>query len=674
MPISSTPDTRNAAARGVASCRFLPVHFAILLAFLTTSHLPPTPSISPIRSPFSFAIVAEAAPSRTATSRPSEERQRRRRQRDQSSPGDRRRQRNERASRKDDYRYGYEYQDEEGNEENDSNAVSELSLQGLFITQKPRDVIDGVRSAFSNAFRGAFYGVVAFFASPISGGAKDGKIGLLKGLLSGIVLGVAMPVAGLLWGGYQILRGVVATPEAIVDGFLGCKIWDETNRTWGEYRLEQDMEEIKVSMKEEQAQSMQKGQSNGSRKEFAPTSRKVKSTEYYDLLEVRTDATTSEIRSAYRKKARIIHPDKNPDDPDAERKFRELSAAYLTLSDPIKRERYDSLGIGVHPEKPEGSEGGPAMLDPFVFFAVLFGSEQVEPYVGELGVATAFDALIKLGAVEGAPKTFQSWDDLTSAFGWSETALKGRKRQAEIALHLRSRVADYVDGFLALDAFKDSCWEEAINIAKGGSYGGTFLLAIGPALVAEADNFLGYRASILGSWRGPVSNVKRNMLFLRRKLAVTKAIFRTIREGLKAVYASSQIVQDADEVQSRCLKREKIGKPEKVVFTDTELLKDNLSNTIPSFFSLAWAINFVDISNTLSGACQKLFYDADVSSWEERLLRAEAIQILGSQFYLVGMEVMGGNSTFTGDVDDIKARANAAFMESLKKVYMSLVA
>ena len=107
-------------------------------------------------------------------------------------------------------------------------------------------------------------------------------------------------------------------------------------------------------------------------------------------------------------------------------------------------------------------------------------------------------------------------------------------------------------------------------------------------------------------------------------------------------------------------------KPDRVVFNDKELLKDNLSNTIPTVLDLAWAINYVDISNTLYGACGKLFYDADVSSWEERLRRAEAVHILGSQFYLVGLEVTGGNTTSTGNVDDIKAQANAAFMESLK--------
>lgn len=247
--------------------------------------------------------------------------------------------------------------------------------------------------------------------------------------------------------------------------------------TWGEYRLNDDLEEIKTAMKKEEENA--RANRKNEKKDYV-SSRKVKNTEYYDIFGVTPDATSSEIRSAYRKKARIIHPDKNPDDPDAEKKFRELSAAYQTLSDPDKRKRYDASGEGVNPEQAANGEGGLSMLDPYVFFAVLFASEQVEPYIGELGLAHTFDALLKLG--DGGPKSFESWEHLKTTLGWNEVSLKKRKRQADIAVHLRNRVADYVDGFLALDAFKESCWEEAVNIAKGGSYGATFLLAIGPAV------------------------------------------------------------------------------------------------------------------------------------------------------------------------------------------------
>ena len=179
-------------------------------------------------------------------------------------------------------------------------------------------------------------------------------------------------------------------------------------------------------------------------------------------------------------------------------------------------------------------------------------------------------------------------------------------------------------------------------------------------LVAEADAFLGYRSSVLGSWRGPVSNTKRNLLLLRRKWGVTKAVLRTVKESFKALYESAEVIPIDDETRrQRRLEKNKGGRerrePKKVVFNDKELLKDNLSNTIPTVLDMAWAINYVDISNTLYGACNKLFHDADISSWEERLRRAEAVHILGSQFYLLGLEVTGGNTTLSGDVDDIKA-------------------
>mmetsp|Transcript_11319 Transcript_11319/g.24886 ORF Transcript_11319/g.24886 Transcript_11319/m.24886 type:complete len:642 (-) Transcript_11319:64-1989(-) len=552
-------------------------------------------------------------------------------------------------------------------EQAESPFGSSLSLGGLFVTQKPRDALEGIRSAFSNALRGSFYGLAALFASPI-GGLKFGAGGVVVGLITGVFLGVAMPLIGFVAAGCQILRGLVATPEAFVDGFIHSKIFDETKRTWIEYRLDEDIKEIEEEQKGEKVKQQSNGNGGGSgrRKSSASSSRKVKSTEYYDLLGIQTDAAPSDIRSAYRKMARQVHPDKNPDDPEAGQKFRELSAAYQTLSDPAKRKRYDSSGVGVDPEQPEGA-GGSVMLDPIVFFAILFGSEQVEPYIGELGMATTFDALLKLGSA-GSATSFESWEDVKTAFGWSEAGLKRRKRETEIAIHLRSRVADYVDGFLALDAFKDSCWEEAVSIAKGGSYGASFLLAIGPALVAEADAFLGYRSSVLGSWRGPVSNAKRNLLFLRRKFSVTKAVLRTASESLKALYYSAEVIPNDDEARRKQRIEKNNGKKsERVVFNDKELLKDNLSQTIPTILDMAWTINYVDISNTLYGACNKLFHDADVSSWEERLRRAEAVHILGSQFYLVGLEVTGGNTTLAGDADDIKAQANAAFMESLKK-------
>lgn len=65
--------------------------------------------------------------------------------------------------------------------------------------------------------------------------------------------------------------------------------------------------------------------------------------DYYKTLGVSRDASQDEISKAYRKLARRYHPDANPDDPNAEEQFKEISEAYQVLSDPEKRQEYDRI-------------------------------------------------------------------------------------------------------------------------------------------------------------------------------------------------------------------------------------------------------------------------------------------------------------------------------------------
>src|SRR5881397_3352769 len=66
--------------------------------------------------------------------------------------------------------------------------------------------------------------------------------------------------------------------------------------------------------------------------------------DYYEVLGVGRDATDEDVKRAYRKLAVKFHPDKNPDDPHAEEKFKELGEAYDVLMDPEKRAAYDRFG------------------------------------------------------------------------------------------------------------------------------------------------------------------------------------------------------------------------------------------------------------------------------------------------------------------------------------------
>ncbi|MBK0330666.1 DnaJ domain-containing protein [Brachybacterium halotolerans subsp. kimchii] len=96
--------------------------------------------------------------------------------------------------------------------------------------------------------------------------------------------------------------------------------------------------------------------------------------DFYAVLGVSKDASAQEIKKAYRKKARDLHPDRHPDDPSAEDRFKEVGEAYSVLSDDEQREQYDAIramGAGGARFAPgSGGGGGGGFED---MFGSMFG-------------------------------------------------------------------------------------------------------------------------------------------------------------------------------------------------------------------------------------------------------------------------------------------------------------
>lgn len=114
--------------------------------------------------------------------------------------------------------------------------------------------------------------------------------------------------------------------------------------------------------------------------------------DYYEILDVPKNASEADIKKAYRKMALKYHPDKNPDDPTAEAKFKEAAEAYEVLSNPDKRAKYDRYGH----EGVKGMPGGGfnmSMEDIFSNFGDIFG----EAFGGAFGNTFGFGGGARTG-------------------------------------------------------------------------------------------------------------------------------------------------------------------------------------------------------------------------------------------------------------------------------------
>ncbi len=150
--------------------------------------------------------------------------------------------------------------------------------------------------------------------------------------------------------------------------------------------------------------------------------------DYYDILEISRTATADEIKKAYRKKALQFHPDKNPGDSEAEKRFKEVSEAYEVLSDDKKRQTYDRFGK----EALQGGAGGAGMHG----FASM--DEALRTFMGAFGMGGGGESIFDFfggggsdyregrnGARQGASKRV----NLTISF---EEAAKGVEKELAI--------------------------------------------------------------------------------------------------------------------------------------------------------------------------------------------------------------------------------------------------
>lgn len=546
---------------------------------------------------------------------------------------------------------------EELNMEGDMEEANEV-FNSLFSTRRPKNATAGLSSATKSISRGFLAGAVSLVAQPIAGAQQEGTKGFFKGLATGVASAIALPATGVCVGAYQVARGVGNQTEANKATRKGME-WNDGKREWYYYFLDKEREEIEAwELRLKNGKTGAAGAANGGMDE-----RNVKDREYYDLLAVSTNATQGEIKKAYYKEARKVHPDKCPDDPDAATKFQALGQAYQVLSNEQTRATYDKNG---KPDN-ENQQDFTQSVDATVFFNVMFGSTLVEPYVGELWIASIADLMMKDMAEQSAMSETELAETLTGKADKNseEAKMKQKKREVTIAMYLRKKVQSFVDGTVALDDFGAQAQIEACKIADG-SFGATFLNIIGFQLEVEAEEYIGFQKNV---WDGYKAQAKKSANTTASNFKITGAAIKAASAGRK-VYkevesaqqnaAAAQLRQNADDVTAPEKSKQEIEAEQ------AALAAQKLEESLPTILELAWAINDRDIKKTLKNACTKVFADAGATI-EQRIKRAQALKVVGHEFLTIGRLVGAAKNENEINTESIKARAEVAVMTTMAK-------
>lgn len=510
-------------------------------------------------------------------------------------------------------------------------------LQAILDSSRPKHLGYGIASGVSNIVGGAVGAVGVVVLAPVLGttvGAKQagivgGTVGLVGGAVVGLIGGTAVAVGGAVQGITQVVRGVAATPNAVMEPRRG-KWWNDNEGKWILTNLDKEGEALlDIPEDDDDILGEAKKDAEEGDKPGAVSASKVVDTAYYDVLEVTPDEKPAKIKRKYYLLARKYHPDKlDPDDKEGADKFKDIAEAYQVLSDPELRAKYDSEGKeGLSPDR-TGVADGPTQADPAILFAFLFGSDKFGDYIGRLAMATS-------ALVADSPK-----------IGQKEARIVQQRRVTRLALQLAERLKVWTtedfDGAKAI-------WESAATDLGESSYGAELVLLIGKVYSLSAHQFLGSTDSGVGmpsitKW------AKGQYAHMEKSADGTKAKREGLMAGMKMMSAQQKAAQELAEAKTDAERQEKQKEIEELQVT--------------GMLNVMWTTTVVDITTTLHEAAQMVLHDQSVDK-DTRKRRAYGLKHLGEIFMACKA------ASESGQPDDAQKlyedAAMAAMIETIKR-------
>jgi len=457
----------------------------------------------------------------------------------------------------------------------------------------------------------------------------------VKGLSVGLVGGLSAATVGAGCCLVQTGRGLALSASAR-RARKEEKLWDQKLGQW----IDVDLCGLEKALKSDLQEEEEGGRDFGNaRTKHSP--QKVVDTDFYDLLEIQPEATASEIRKAYYKHARQCHPDKNPEDAAATARFQKLSMVYQVLSDPELRAQYNQEGS-------TGIQDRATVMDPKIFFNLLFGLGRFIPWTGEFHVATCLDRLTNISE--------HDFDRSEWIFCDGDAQQRQLRREVECACNLRHKLERHVYGRDS-NGFEEQMRLEAHELARS-QFGPELLVCLGEMYQLRAEIYLANELVGRCSLAKRSASAKHTRLRLKHCLTFFRAAANSLLHAQKLLRTARGVVQHNGEGINL----------ENVDEESRRAIAAAADDALPTFLGTAWCFVVQEIDDTTKRVASRLLQDKSVP-WQIRVRRGQVLQRLGQIFVEEGLRaesMLSGKEGSTGNTpEDKRTEAKAVIQEAL---------